>query len=351
MAKKTSARRKTRTTTPIKVGVVGYGGAFNMGRAHLEGMKAAGMVPTAVAEPNTDRRAVAEKDFPNIATFTSLDELLKKGDVDLLTLITPHDTHARLALQCLRAGKHVVVEKPLAITTSDVDRMIAAAKRKGVMLSTYHNRHWDGIILDAVDLVKKQKAIGDIVRIQCGMGGYGKPKDWWRSSQSISGGILYDWGVHLLEYAFQLIDSPITEVSGFAHQGFWASQTKWKDDTVEDDASAIVRFDDGTSLTLRSSYIDTDPGEHRMVITGTKGRLALNGDSLRLVQVRGLKTVTTERVTRPGEGHRYYQNVRDHLAEGTPLVITPEWARRPVHVIELAGKSARLGRALKPRYS
>ena len=50
-------------------------------------------------------------------------------------------------------------------------------------------------------------------------GGYSQPGNWWRSSNTISGGILYDWGVHLLEYSMQLIDSPVTEVSGFAHRG------------------------------------------------------------------------------------------------------------------------------------
>lgn len=351
MANKKSAPRKTRTKSALKVGTVGYGGQFNMGRQHLIEMKATGMVPTAVAEPDPKRRAVAENDFPGIATYPSLDALLKESEVDLLTLITPHDTHAKLALQCLNGGKHVVVEKPIAITTSDVDRMITAAKRKGVMLSTYHNRHWDGIILEAVDLVKKKKAIGDIVRIQCFMGGYQKPRDWWRSSRTHSGGILYDWGVHLLEYAFQLIDAPITEVCGFAHEGFWAPQSPWKDDAVEDEASAIVRFADGTWLNLRYSQLDTDPEEHRMVIIGTKGHLALGGADLRLLQIRGAKTVTTRQAARPGEGHRYYQNIRDHLIDGAPLVITPEWSRRPVHVIELAGKSARLGKALKPRYA
>ena len=71
------------------------------------------------------------------------------------------------------------------------------------------------------------------------MCGYGKPGDWWRTSKSISGGILYDWGVHLLEYALQLIDSEMVEVAGYAKTGFWAKETKWKDDTNEDEAIAI----------------------------------------------------------------------------------------------------------------
>ena len=62
------------------------------------------------------------------------------------------------------------------------------------------------------------------------MGGYNKPGDWWRSSKSVSGGILYDWGVHLLEYSLQIVDSDMAEVTGLAKRGFWAPQTKWKAD-------------------------------------------------------------------------------------------------------------------------
>lgn len=207
-----------RKPSQIKVGVVGYGGAFNMGRQHLQQMQVAGMTPTTVVEKDPARLEVAGMDFPGIETYTDVSEMLKRSAVDLVVIITPHNTHATLALQCLKAGRHVVCEKPLAITTVEVDAMIRAANKAGVMLSTYHNRHWDGRILQAVDIVRKRKLIGDVVRIGCHMGGYSKPGDWWRSSLSVSGGILYDWGVHLLEYSLQLIDSPVTEVSGYGHR-------------------------------------------------------------------------------------------------------------------------------------
>ena len=226
----------------IKVGVIGYGGAFNMGRQHLKEMQAAGMTPVAVAEVDPSRLAVAKTDFPGIETYSSVTAMLKGSPVDMVVIITPHNTHADLAIKCLNAGRHVVCEKPLAITTAEVDAMIKAAKKSGVMLSTYHNRHWDGRIRQAVELVKKRKLIGDVFRIECHMGGYSKPGDWWRTSRSISGGVLYDWGVHLLEYSLQLIDSPVGEVSGFAHEGFWAPQTRWKADANEDEGFLVVRF-------------------------------------------------------------------------------------------------------------
>ena len=330
----------------IKVGVIGYGGAFNMGRQHLREMQAAGMTPVAVTEVDASRLSVAAEDFPSIETYSSIAAMLTKSGVNLVVLITPHDTHAAIALQCLKAGRHVVCEKPLAITTGEVDRMIAAAKKAGVMLSAYHNRHWDGRILQAVDLVRKQKLIGDVVRIDCHMGGYSKPGDWWRSSRKISGGILYDFGVHLLEYSLQIIDAPVTEVSGFAHEGFWGPQTKWKEDANEDKGFAVVRFKSGQWLTLCVTHLDSKGREAWLEVTGTKGSFEFNGVHAKLYQHQDGKIITTQLPNPHDEGHRYYENVRDHLVKNTRLVISAEWARRPIHILDLAGKSAKKGMAL-----
>ncbi len=110
-----------KTSQDIKVGVIGYGGAFNMGRQHLTFMKKAGMTPVAVAELDETRLKVAQEEFPGIETYTSVSAMLDKSDVNLVVIITPHNTHAELALQCLRAGRHVISEKPLAITTEECD--------------------------------------------------------------------------------------------------------------------------------------------------------------------------------------------------------------------------------------
>ncbi len=335
----------------IKVGVVGYGGAFNMGKAHLNQMLAAGMTPVAVAEVDSKRLEAATVDFPGIETYPNVDAMLKKSAVDLVVLITPHNTHAPLALKCLKAGRHVVCEKPLAITTQEVDSMIAAAQKSGVMLSTYHNRHWDGRALQAVELVKKQKEIGDVVRIECHMGGYSKPGDWWRTSRTISGGILYDWGVHLLEYSLQLIDAPVTEVAGFAHEGFWAPQTAWKKDANEDEGFAVVRFEGGQWLTLCITHLDSKGKEGWVEITGTKGSLVLDGSHSTLHQHKDGKTVVTRIPNPPDQGHLYYENVRDHLVKGAKLVITAEWSRRPIHILDLAAQSAKKGKTLPARYA
>jgi scyllo-inositol 2-dehydrogenase (NADP+) len=341
--------KRYKTAAAITCGVIGYGGAFNMGRAHLNEMKKAGMIPTAVAEIDPERLKVATQDFPGIETYSSVAEMLRKSKVQLLAIITPHNTHAKLALQCLKAKRHVVCEKPLAITTDECDAMIAAAKKAGVVLSTYHNRHWDGCILEAVKRIRAG-AIGEIVRIEAHMGGWGQPRDWWRSSKSISGGIMYDWGVHLLEYTLQLVDSQITEVTGFSKAGFWAPKTPWKKDTNEDEGFAVIRYASGAWSTLSISAIESKPKQGWLEITGTQGTYVMDGGSFEIIAHKGAETVVTKGANPPSEGWKLYQNIADHLVKGEALIITPEWARRPIHILDLANRSAKKGTTLKAAY-
>lgn len=333
----------------IKVAVCGYGGAFHMGKHHLFEMQAAGMTPTAVCDPDAARLEAARADYPGIETYASLEELLSKSDAHLITIITPHNTHADLALQCLRAGRHVVVEKPMALTTAECDEMIAAAEDAGVMLSVYHNRHWDGAILEALQVIRAG-GIGEVARIDAFAGGYSKPGDWWRSSKSISGGILLDWGVHLLEYSFQILQAPVVEVSGFAHRGFWAPECAWGADTIEDESVVAVRFEDGRHLTLTISSMDSGIHPYMVRITGTKGSFSFNlGEWEWVTHEQAARVVRTGR-NPAGQGHKFYENIAAHLAHGEELVITAEWARRPIHVLDLAMQSAAAGRALPAVY-
>jgi len=300
------------------------------------------------------RLKVAQEDFPGIETYTRLDDLLAKSEADLVTLITPHNTHAPLGLQCLKAGRHVIIEKPMTITTEECDELIAEAKKNHLLLSTYHNRHWDGSVMRALEVIRAGE-IGDVFRIEAHMGGYHQPGAWWRSSRTISGGILYDWGVHLLEYSLQILDSEILEVSGFAKTGFWAASTPYGDDTNEDEGFLTVRFKSGSWLTLDMSSVDTnakDRDRGMLEITGTKGTYIWWYDRWQQKNIlEDGETVIREGRNPHGQDEKYYQNVAAYLKGEEALIITPEWSRRPVHIIDLAVQSAKLGRALPAKYA
>ncbi len=332
----------------IKVGVIGYGGAFNMGREHLGMMSKAGMTPLAVAEIDPERLEVAKDDYADIETYTSVNDMLDNSAVDLVAIITPHNTHAELALQCLRAGRHVVCEKPLAITTAECDVILQASCENNAVASTFHNRHWDGCILQAVKTIREQGLIGEVYRIDAHMGGYGKPRDWWRSSKTISGGIMYDWGVHLLEYSLQIMDGELTEVCGFAKNGFWADQLPWKEDSNEDEGFAVARFDNGKWITLKMSSLECNPKQGSVEFYGVKGCYIMSGKDYESRYVDENGDMVTHKASNPeGEQWRYYQNVADHLVKDEPLVITTEWARRPIQILDMANRSARQGHSLR----
>ena len=334
----------------IKVGVVGYGGAFNTGKHHLEATRKAGMEPVAVAEIDPVRLRLAVAEFPGIRGYDSVGEMLRGSEADLVVIVTPHNTHTKLGLQCLRAGRHVIIEKPLSITTAECDAMIKEAKKRRRVLSTYHNRHWDGCILEAVKRIRREEAIGEVYRIEARLGGYGEPGVWWRGSRSISGGILYDWGVHFLEYALQLIGSEIVEVTGYARTGFWVSMSPWKQDTIEDVASAVVRFKNGSWLNLTISTLETNPKPGWLEVAGTQGSYTFDHRGYRMIRQKGKRKWTTERKNPRSRWARYYRNLVGHLTGREKLVITPEWSRRTIHILDLAVKSARKGAAIKARY-
>ncbi len=310
----------------VTVGVIGYGGAYNMGRTHLENMQKVGMVPLAVTEIDEARLDIAKTDFPGIETYTQLDEMLAKSSVNLIVIITPHNTHFELAEKCLKAGKHVVCEKPLAITTEECDRMIELAEENGVILSTFHNRHWDPFIVEAVERVNEEKVVGEVYRIDARMGGYSCPGDWWRTSRSISGGILYDWGVHILEYALQIIDDEVTEVSGFAKEGFWEEKTKWKGDCNEDVANIVVRFKRGARLNILISNLDSHMKSGFFEIVGTEGTYFFdNPGATNYTVIKGGNDDRSTVVAKHPEtdpAHCYYQNIAGYLLGKEKLVVT-----------------------------
>lgn len=329
----------------IRCGVVGYGASFNMGKNHLSAMAGAGMQPVAVADIDPERLPVVQQDFPGIKTYGSTTEMLADCDLDLVGVITPHNAHAPVALECLEAGKHVITEKPFAITIAECDAMIAAAKAGDLMLSVHHNRHWDGCVLKAVENIRSGM-IGDIVRVESHMGNYRPPRDWWRASKSISGGINYDWGAHFLEYALQLIDSETVEVTGFARNGYWQPKSPWDADAIEDEAFTVVRFANGVPLTLLITQLESNPRDGWFDVTGTRGSYRFDHQRWQAMIHEGAGTVYREGPSPASESRRFYPNIVAHLTRGEPLIITAEWARRTIEILDLADRSAKEGRTL-----
>jgi predicted dehydrogenase len=224
----------------VRAAVIGYGGAFNMGKAHAEWMNKAGMTTVAACDVDPKRVAQAVDDFPGIRTYTSVDDLLKDPEVDLCVVILPHNLHASVAIQCAEAGKHVIVEKPMCISVAEADAMIAAAEKSGVMLSIFHNRRHDGDFLTIRDLIQKG-TIGEVFHLEACLGGYHQPGSWWRSSKEISGGAMFDWGAHMIDWILNLVPEEIVGVDGYYHK------RRWVDVSNEDHTELSIRYASGAN--------------------------------------------------------------------------------------------------------
>jgi len=349
MRKKAAPRPKPKLAAKkkeIRCGVIGYGAAFSMGRNHAKWMASTpGLTPVAVCDVDASRLTDANKDFPGVQTYTSVATMLRKSDVELVAVVTPHNTHAPLAVQCLSAGRHVIVEKPMCITVAEADRMIDAARKNKVMLSVFHNRRWDGDFKTLRDIIGRG-IIGDVFHIEAFGGGYGHPGKWWRASKRISGGAFYDWGAHFVDWVLNLVPSPMASI-----MGYFVQNLVWKDVTNEDQVEGIVRFANGAVANLQLSSVAAC-GKQRWRILGTKGGICDGRRAdhfLVSTEVQGLRAEMEVRYQNTNwEG--YYQNIADHLLRGAELAVKPEEGRRVIQVIEGAEKASKAGKPITPKY-
>jgi scyllo-inositol 2-dehydrogenase (NADP+) len=331
---------------PIRVGLLGYGPAFGMGQRHgTLANETPGMKTVAMCDLSPERVAAAKKELPCLeGYFTDLDEMLAMPDLDLITVILPHNLHARMAIKCLEAGKHVILEKPFSITVEEADAMIATAKERGLMLSLFHNRRWDGDYLTIKDVIARG-LIGDIFHIEMSQGGYKHPGYWWRSDKEISGGVMYDWGAHCLDWILNLVPSKVSQVMGSFRKPVWS------DVTNEDHGQAHFHFENGVVADYWVSSIAAF-GRPKWLILGTKGAIKAewSGKEITVASyTSGIRLESKVPVVGASYGaQQYYRNIADHLLLGEELAVTPESARRVIGVIDAAQRSSEAGHSIAP---
>ena len=156
------------------------------------------------------RRQLAES--RGIHAYSSLEEVLSDPQVDLVTIAVPNDVHRELAVAALQAGKNVISEKPVTLSCEDLSAMFAAADASGKRFTVHQNRRWDVDYL-AMQQLCNSGELGEVFRIESRIhGSRGIPSDWRREKEH-GGGMLYDWGVHLIDQMLLLFPDEITRVS------------------------------------------------------------------------------------------------------------------------------------------
>lgn len=179
--------------------VIGYGG---MGGWHINhALTSDAVEPMAVHDIKEERNLAAEE--KGLRAYRSLDEVLADSAIELVTVAIPNNDHEKVAIACMKAGKHVICEKPVTLSVASLERMIAAANENGVRFSVHQNRRWDVDYL-AVKKLMESGAIGEILDVESRIhGSRGIPSDW-RGMKKHGGGMLYDWGSHLIDQILML---------------------------------------------------------------------------------------------------------------------------------------------------
>src|ERR1700733_9762423 len=141
------------TAQPVRCGVIGFGLAGRVFHSAVidatEGLELA-----AIVQRSGD---AAQKAYPRVAVFPSLEAMLAQVRLDVVVVATPNDTHVPLAEQCLRAGKHVVIDKPVAVSSNEAAALFPVVRETGRRVFVYHNRRWDGDFLTVQQLLKRDR--------------------------------------------------------------------------------------------------------------------------------------------------------------------------------------------------
>lgn len=256
-------------STKLKMALVGCGG---IARAHLLGLE--GHVPqikiTAAVDADTERaREMADK--TGAQPFTSLEEALDKGDFDAVDIMLPHDQHEGAAIACFAAGKHVVLEKPMAPTLDACERILAAAAEAGTVFMVAEQSHYWPEVVKVRELLR-QGAIGDLITARAYFGGHvgsgwgGKP--WRYELARAGGGIVIDGGAHWIR-PLRMWLGEIDEVVAITGRPLEAMEG-------ESLCRALLRFTSGQVALFDAMRAGSfvGPGEE-FRLTGTTGELLI----------------------------------------------------------------------------
>jgi scyllo-inositol 2-dehydrogenase (NADP+) len=342
----------------IGVGLIGYG----LGGAVFH-------APLVQAEPGlrlhavvTSRADEVRRDHPGVRVVASADELLEDPAVELVVVAAPNAVHHRLAAAALSAGRHVVVDKPFTLATSEADELIELAEARDRRLSVFHNRRWDGDFLT----VRRCLDSGLLGEVSSLVSRYDRfrpaPKGSWKEEAGPGSGVLWDLGPHLIDQALQLFGLPETVSADLGVQRHGVEAVDWLH---------LVLGYGRLRVLLQAGMEVRDPGP-RFEVHGDRGSFVKHGLDLQEVAMRAggrpgdpgwgsepperHGTLTTEVAGRelqgrlasvPGTNQAFYAAMAAAVAGQGPVPVAAAEARDTIMVIGQALRSSREGRVVR----
>lgn len=339
--------------SPIRTALIGYGSVAEKMHAPLISV-CPDLDFTAVVERNGNR---CEEKFPKVQTFRSLDELLAADLTDLICITTPNEYHFSMAKQCLLAGKHVVVDKPVTIYSYEAEELERIAAEKNLICSVFHNRRYDGDFRTLQKVVADQ-TLGNLVYLESHFDRF-RPQvsENWREKDVPGNGITFDLGSHLIDQVVLLFGKP---------ESIFADIQKQRKNAIADDYFDISLFYPGFKGRVTAGVLVNVPTP-KFLLLGEKGsyqKFFLDVQEQAFKDGRKpegsdwgvepkerwgklfLENETVPYQTINGDYRIFYQNVADAILKGEKLQVTLPQTFSVLKIIEVAFKSAREGRKI-----
>jgi predicted dehydrogenase len=344
------------TPPDIGIGMVGYGLAGRLFHApYIDAVD--GLRIRAIATSHPERCAQALRDHPDAQVVDSVDALLRHPDVEVVVVVTPNSFHAPIGQRALEAGRHVVVDKPIAMSVPEAEGLIEAGDRAGRILSVYQNRRWDGDFQTARSVIDSG-VLGPIDSLEARFERRAAVGPEWRETAEEAGGPHRDLGAHIVDQSLVLF--------GDATRVFAQMDSRRPGSRVEDSVFVAIDHANGVRSRLWTSLIAVRTGP-RLRIRGLEGeyikedldpqeRQLLDGMRPRdpgfgeepperwgsILASDGERTVVP---TMRGDYRGYYELLRDAVRGGGERPVDPVDSVRGLRILEAAERSARTGAA------
>ena len=340
----------------LRVALVGYGLAGRVFHAPVISATEGLQLTTIVR-----RSGELVDKFPEVLVFTELQDAFALADV--VVIATPNTTHFPLAMQCLQAGKHVVVDKPMATSVAEALELAREAQSRRLVLAAFHNRRWDGDFLTLQEILSTQE-VGRAVALYSRFDRFRSQlkQGAWREDDVPGSGVLFDLAPHLLDQALVLFGTP---------EALYADVRRERDGARVDDAFDVDLLYPKLRVHLGAGMLVAQPGP-RFLLEGTRGSFVKHGldpqeDALKramrpddanwaalfdtqpgfVVAIDGEQSARRQVQCRVGNYRGFYENVRDAIVAGAELAVTPQDAVNVIYGIELAKRSSEERRALE----
>ncbi len=319
----------------VRFGIIGLGNMGSQHAAYLYGGDIEGAVLGAICDIKQSRLDFAKEKYPEVALFSDYKEMLASDTCDVVLIATPHYMHPVIAIDAFNAGLNVISEKPVGVYTKAVYPMMDAAKKSGKMFGVMFNQRTNPVYRKMREIVQSGE-LGELKRMVWIITDWYRTQyyydsgDWRATWSGEGGGVLLNQCPHNLDL-WQWIFGMPKSVNAFCEYG------KYHNIEVEDDVTAYAKYENGATAVFITTTGEC-PGTNRLEISGSKGKLVAEGNTLTWTKLKvdereycfnatkGFSQPESETVVltpeyEMKEQHRgITQNVTNHLLHGEPLI-------------------------------